>query len=276
MDNRWSGKIAVVTGGASGLGKALSVCLASSGAFVYMLDRDAQGLDAVAQVIADNGGKCKSMEIDLQYPENIQQVIDSIEQQSGYIDLLVNNAGFCITGQISNQSAQEIDRIINVNLRSVVYLCKLFFPLLKKSTSAQVINISSALGLIGAAEQSTYSMTKFAINGFGQSLRSEWKEFGIGVTTVFPGAVNTNIVRNTVVAEGSDTNRNHVQKYFDVWGMSPERAARKILRKAGRNASRVRLGMETYLIDVLTRLFPVAVSQSVAWARHHYRKAKRV
>ncbi len=275
-DHWLNGKTAVITGAAGGLGRALAEAAAVAGANVELVDIDRTGLETTAAQIGKRGGRCQSLVADLGSVRDIEHLAAAVAERHRQVDLLINNAGFCISGDLLAQSPEEIERITRVNQMAVVYGCRAFAPLLMKSRRAQVVNISSALGLIGAASQTTYSMTKFAVRGFSEALRSEWRALGIGVTTVFPGAINSNIVRNTVQAEPlSAAEQRFVQRYFEVWGISTAKAATKILRGASRNAARVRITSEAFLIDWAARLMPGGLQYLAAWSRDVYRRRWR-
>jgi short-subunit dehydrogenase len=256
-------KVAVVTGAASGIGRALAQQLARRGAELALVDVNASALADTATSVAATGRRVTTHVVDVADAARMEALAEEVVAQHGRVELLVNNAGVSVTGPFEEQSIDDWRWIVGVNLWGVVHGCKFFLPHLRKNREAHIVNLSSTFGIVGMPTQSSYCATKFAVRGLSEALWAELRGSGIGVTSVHPGAVRTNIVRASRTADPSAKQR--MAERFDRMAMSPEKAARKILRAVERDKLRVVICPEAHAADWAKRLFPAGVHRILGY-----------
>jgi len=193
MKNHYRGKVAVVTGAASGIGRALSSQLAESGARVWMTDIDEPLLERSAAAIA---GDVRTRRLDVTDADEFARVAEEIRQQDERVDLLFNNAGIAVIGHYDQMSMDDINRLIDVNLRGVVHGVQAVYPAMMARRAGHIVNTSSVSGLIAAPGFTMYSATKHAVVGLTRGLRIEAKRYGVQVSCFCPGFIDTELVQN--------------------------------------------------------------------------------
>lgn len=145
--------------------------------------------------------------LDLSHLEDVPAVVEKVIVDHPKVGLLVNNAGIALNGTIEEISMENFELVLTINFRAQVALVKQFLPALKKAHASHIANVSSLFGLVGPAGQSAYASSKFAVRGFSDVLRMELKPYDIGVTTVYPAGVKTNIAANSVKGAGLDAKK---------------------------------------------------------------------
>jgi NAD(P)-dependent dehydrogenase (short-subunit alcohol dehydrogenase family) len=184
---RLTGKVAVVTGAARGIGKAVSTLFAAEGASVHLLDRLEDELGAVCRAIGQAGGGARSHALDLRAPEAIASVFAEIERSEGRIDVLVNNAGVIFFKPIEQISVEDWDWMHDINLRAPFLCCRAVAAGMKARRAGSIINVSSNAGVRGGADEAVYCATKFGIEGLSRALALEFGPFNIAVNSITPG-----------------------------------------------------------------------------------------
>lgn len=197
MAMKLQGKRGLVTGGGSGLGKALCVQLARAGVRVVVSDIDADAAQATVRDIIEAQGDADALHLDVTDSEHIQSAVAFLEEQGG-LDILVNNAGIASTGDLEDSSEEQWRTIIEVNLLSVVNMTRAFLPLLRSADRACVVNIASAAGIVHMPGMISYNVTKAAVIAFSESLRHELYDSRIRVVCVCPSFFKTNILDATL------------------------------------------------------------------------------
>jgi NAD(P)-dependent dehydrogenase (short-subunit alcohol dehydrogenase family) len=187
-------KIAVVTGAASGIGRATAVELAREGASLVLADLNDDGLKEVGSEIEALGRSVLAVETDVSKLESVQNLYDRSLAAMGRVDILMNNAGVHIVGPIEHTSIDDWKWIIDVNLWGVIYGIKVFLPHMLERESGHIVNTASVAGLAGGLDAIPYTATKFAVVGISEGLAVSLNKRGIGVTAVCPGLVGTNII----------------------------------------------------------------------------------
>ena len=190
------GKIAVVTGAGSGIGKAIAVSLAKEGADVVISDINEQGMAETAKEITNLGGKNISVKTDVSKLESIENLYQQTISEMGDVDILVNNAGVHMSGPLSGVTIDDWKWMIDINLWSVIYGVHVFLPHFMKKDSGYFVNTASIAGQVGVLDTSTpYTASKFAVVGLSESMALflKQKSKGVGVTVICPGVVETNI-----------------------------------------------------------------------------------
>lgn len=186
-----AGRIALVTGAGSGLGKATAEVLARDGAHVYVTDRDATRANEVAAALASEGAAATAMVCDVTRGQDVLAMFRAVEGAHGKLDILVNNAGLSVRADFRHLTDAEWVTIREVNLDGVVRIARDGFKLLAASKRGSLINIASILGLVGTRPAVAYSATKGAVAALTRGLAVEYAPFAIRVNTVSPGYVKT-------------------------------------------------------------------------------------
>ncbi|OBK51558.1 SDR family oxidoreductase [Mycobacterium sp. 1081908.1] len=252
----FAGKVAVVTGAGSGIGQALAIELARSGAKVAISDVDTEGLAQTEERLKAIGAPVKADRLNVTEREAFLAYADAVAEHFGKVNQIYNNAGIAFTGDIEVSQFKDIERVMDVDFWGVVNGTKAFLPHLIASGDGHVINVSSVFGLFSVPGQAAYNAAKFAVRGFTEALRQEMvlARHPVAVTTVHPGGIQTAIARNATAAEGLDPEQ--LAKLFDkrLARTSPERAAKVILDAVRKKKARVLVGTDAKLLDVMVRV----------------------
>jgi len=245
-----------VTGAGSGIGQALAVELARSGAKVAISDVDTESLAQTEERLQAIGAPVKADRLDVTEREAFLAYADAVSEHFGRVNQIYNNAGIAFTGDVEVSQFKDIERVMDVDFWGVVNGTKAFLPHLIASGDGHVINISSVFGLFSAPGQAAYNSAKFAVRGFTEALRQEMSIAGhpVAVTTVHPGGIRTAIARNATVADGLD--QAELARTFDkrLARTSPQRAAQIILEAVRKKKARVLVGTDAKVLDALVRL----------------------
>lgn len=270
---RFEGRVAAVTGAASGIGRGTSVALAQRGCDVALADVDGEGLRATAVLVEAAGRRATTHEVDVANRDAMWAYAEEVCRTHGGVHIVVNNAGVSMSGPLEHQSFDQLEWIVGINFWGVVHGCKFFLPHLLREDEAHIVNLSSLYGIVGAPLASSYCATKFAVRGLSEALWTELRRTHVGVTTVHPGRTATNVIRN---ARGlSDADRQHQHELFQRTGMSPEQAGRRIVRAIARNRMRLCLGPTGLIGDWLKRAFPTTTQRLMAWGSNDLPQAHR-
>ena len=261
-DYRVDGGVALVTGAAGGIGAALAERLVREGSNIALVDRNAEGLEDLAERLRVRrpDRQVTAIVADLAQPDAPAEVVAQAHAQHGRLTLLVNNAGVALAGRFEQVSIADVDWLLAINLRSVLAVTSAALPSL--APGAQITNISSLFGIVAPVGNSVYSASKFGVRGFSMSLRTELAPRGIGVTTVYPGGIKTAIARHARRGAGvSEVEWEAGLRAYDRFlVIEPAVAARKIADGTVRRRARVLIGPATYAGDVLARLAPTGHS----------------
>jgi short-subunit dehydrogenase len=251
--------VAVVTGAASGIGRATALALAGRGAHLALVDRNGPGLEETAAMAEGSGVRASRHHLDVADPRAVAALPDAVMAAHGRVTVLVNNAGVALVGKFEELSMEEFRWLFEINLFAVVSLTHTFLPLLRREPAAQVANVSSLFGIIAPVDQSAYSASKFAVRGFSEVLRHELDGTTVGVTVIHPGGVRTGIARSARVAASLDpaVGAALTGKFAEVFlRMPPDRAGEAIVRAIERRAPRLLIGADAKFSSLLQRLMP--------------------
>lgn len=254
-------RVAVITGAGSGIGRATAHRLAAEGCHLALTDVHAARLDEVKAELANSQRSVTTYVLDAADRHAMQAFPEQVVADHGAAHILINNAGVTIEGLLEEQSLEDLDWIMGINLWGVIYGCKFFTPILKAQEEGHIVNLSSMFGLIGLPGQSAYCATKAAVRSLSESLGAELASTNVGVTSVHPGGIRTNIARDARFS--NDENRQQVSDFFSNLKTGPDHAANKIVNAIKRGKPRVRICKETYLTDWMKRLWPVTTSRLV-------------
>lgn len=255
----FSGKCAVVTGAASGIGAALARNLAARGTHLALVDLDAVGLERTRQAIQQNV-RVSLHHMDVRNREAVEALPGAVATQHCVpADMLVNNAGVALEGAFANVSEADFDWVLDINLNAPIRMTRAFLPTLKERPAAQIVNISSVFGLIGPPGQAAYSTAKFGLRGFTEALRHELEHSNVRVAQVHPGGINTEIARNSRLT--SDLTQDEIDQRLErtqqFLVMPPDQAAEIIASGLERGRDRILIGNDARAIDMIQRLMPV-------------------
>lgn len=253
------GKVAVITGAGSGIGRALAQAFAAEGCDIALCDINAATLLETEKLLAPAGVRCSTHIANVADRERMANLPAEIERVHGAIHLVFNNAGVTVNRSFEDHTLADLDFVLGVNLWGVIYGCHFFLPYLRKQHEAHIINISSMAGFLAFPNQSSYSMSKAAVKSLSEALRVELACHNIGVTSVHPGAIKTNILNATMAKSGVDEETKKLAAMVERLGRPPEALARRVVKAVKANRMRVLIGPDAYFLEILKRLFPVWV-----------------
>jgi NAD(P)-dependent dehydrogenase (short-subunit alcohol dehydrogenase family) len=242
-------RVAVVTGAASGIGRALALELAARGARLELGDVDASGLEDTAARCRDLGAAARTHLVDVADHDAVTAFADRVVSEHGAIRIVINNAGIALAAQATEQRLADIHRVLDVNLRGVINGTQAFLPALAASGDGRLVNISSVFGLVPMPFNSAYNASKFAVRGYTEAVAIELDIAGapIAVSCVHPGGIATNIAANAQSAPG---NEQLLSSFETLLRMPPERAARIILRGVAGRRRRILVGADAWALHV--------------------------
>jgi len=266
MADPFEGKLCVITGAASGIGRAVAIDLARRGAALALSDINAEGLEETRALIgAVPSNRIRLDRLDVADATGIERYAAMVRESLGDADYVFNIAGLTRVGRFEETPLSSIEKIMDVNFWGVVRMTKAFLPQLI-STRGGVVNISSLFGFIGYPGQAHYCASKFAVRGFSETIGLELAERGVRVTSVHPGGVDTAIASSAVVdALPPDVrDKSVIDDRFKAAAItSPARAAEIILDGAARGKRRVVVGRDARVVSFIQRLFPESYAQKI-------------
>ncbi len=254
-------RVCVLTGGSSGIGKATANLLAQNGFTVYELSRN--GADA---------GEIRHITADVTQPEQVKAAIAAIFEQEGQIDLLVNNAGFGISGAVEFTDPKEAFDQLNVNFFGTLHCIQAVLPHMRAQKSGHIVNISSVAAPIAIPFQAFYSATKSATNSLTLALRNEVKPFGVKACAILPGDVKTGFTaarrKSCAGAEVYGAAIDHavaVMEHDEQNGMPPELVAKAVLRAANAKNPKAfaTVGFQYQVFVLLSKLLPASLTNAL-------------
>ncbi|WP_280394753.1 SDR family NAD(P)-dependent oxidoreductase [Nocardia brasiliensis] len=255
-DAYFRGKVCVITGAGSGIGRALAENLAKRGAKLALSDIDTDGLTETVARCEKLGAEVKSDRINVAEREAVLLYADAVKAHFGVVHQVYNNAGIAYHGDVVKTEFKDFDRVMDVDFWGVVNGTKAFLPFLIESGDGHVVNVSSLFGLIAVPGQSAYNSAKFAVRGFTEALRQEMLvgRQPVKVTCVHPGGIKTAVARNAGYAEGIDGKQ--AASLFDskMAIHTPEMAAQTITEGVRKGHGRVLIGFEAKLLDLFVRV----------------------
>jgi NAD(P)-dependent dehydrogenase (short-subunit alcohol dehydrogenase family) len=234
----WDGSVAFVTGGASGIGRALAEELSARGAEVVVADRQAALGEEVARAIRGKGGRASACELDVCDAEAFKKAVAAVVARSGHVDYLFNNAGIGVGGEVANYKIADWDDVIDVNLRGVAYGVSAVYPHMVSRGRGHIVNTASVAGLLPPPEAVSYTATKHAVVGLSRALRLEAARYGVRVSALCPGVIRTPILTGGKFGRMNTpgvTNDKILAQWEKLRPIEPQELARRALDQVERN-----------------------------------------
>lgn len=250
--------VAVITGAATGIGRALAARLADDGARLCLADINKAQLEVEAHGLRSRGGEVVTFTVDVADRRQVEAFALKAVDHFGRVDLLINNAGVALCGDVEEVSIADIEWVMGINFWGTVYGVKYFLPILKEQKKAYIVNLSSVFGMIAPPGEAAYSASKFAVRGFTEALKHELAGTNVQVSSVHPGGVRTGIAKASRLGAGVDPRRREKDvAIFDFLARtSPERAAERIVRGLLKGETRILIGRDASQIDLIQRALP--------------------
>jgi NAD(P)-dependent dehydrogenase (short-subunit alcohol dehydrogenase family) len=268
---QFQGKVCMVTGAASGLGRALCEELGHEGASVIAVDINEAGAAKVEELICSESGQACSFKLDVSQFENFDHLIGQIVEKFDHIDCIFNNAGIAISGEMSDLAYEHWKKVLDVNLMGAIFGTLSAYKLMVRQGFGHIVNISSLAGLIGYPMNCPYATAKFGVVGLSTSLRQEAIKFGVNVSVVCPGYLDTNIF------EASEIINADKQKVLDSLPynlMNPSAAAREILSGVIKNKAYIVFPLYAKFLWLLYRIHPILLQPLGKRSVKEFRLAK--
>lgn len=255
-----SGKVALVTGAASGIGRATALALAREGCRVIVCDVDAEGIEGTGAELEKLGGRLLVQRVDVSRREEMVAFAVRVHESVPSVDVLVNSAGVYLVGGLLDLSLDDWEWVLSVNLWGVIHACHCFIPPMAKcGTGGHVVNLVSMYGFWPSPHVAGYLTSKFAVFGFSEALREDLRGTGIGVSTVCPGVIRTGIIHNMRIrnAAGHEEGlRQQLEQAYERRNYGPEKVARAIVKAIRTNRKVVLVSPEAQVMYRLERWCP--------------------
>jgi 3-oxoacyl-[acyl-carrier protein] reductase len=254
------GRKALITGAASGIGRAIAIALADKGADLYLVDIDEAGLELTGREVAARGIEVVRARCDLADPAQIRDLLRAVLSRWKGLNILINNAGVILYGPAHRMTDEQWNRVMAVNLAAPIQLTRQLLPALLRSQDAHLVNICSIFGLVGSRNVAAYQTSKYGLIGFTEALRTEYGGRKFGVTAICPGFVATPMMERVVGEPGAENVSAKSPTPPPAWIFTtPERVAAKTIAAMRWNRGIVVVTPAARLLWWLKRLSPGAV-----------------
>jgi len=259
-------KVVVITGAGSGIGRATALAFADEGASLVIADINGERLVEVAGEIEHIGAKVSTREVDVSDKTQVENLAKFVIENYGKVDILHNNAGVGVGGPVENVSIEDFEWIVSINYWGVIYGVHYFLPHMIEREYGHIVNTASGAGLVALPSLSAYTSTKFAVVGFSEAIRAELRRYGIGVSALCPGIINTNIVEEgrSYLNPDSKIKQEDMVEFYQKRGWPPERVARAVLKGVRKNKAVIPVGPETWISWYLKR-FSLWISNALLY-----------
>ncbi len=255
----FKGKISVVTGAASGIGRELALQISKEGSIIAAADFNKKDLNETVKIITDAGGEASAHEVDISDEAAVKEFAQNVKKKYGGIDIVINNAGVTLFGKFDELPRKDMEWIMNINFWGAVYMTKAFLPEIKNKPDTCLVNVASIFSIVGTGNQSAYCATKFALRGFTEALQDELQKFPVNVISVIPGGIKTNIGKNArFIKNGivlNDTAK-LVKRMDKIGRTTSASAAETIIMGMKKKNTRILIGSDARLIQIIQKFAP--------------------
>ena len=252
----FEGKIAVITGAASGIGRALALHLNHRGCELFLCDVNQAGMAETASLRERQDIPATTLLLDISDKTGVHQWAERIAAEKGRVDIVINNAGVAYAATVEDSDYEHQEWLMGINFWGVVYGTQAFLPLLRKSNQAHLVNISSVFGLVGIPTQSAYNAAKFAVRGYTEALRQEMAGSNVHVCCVHPGGIKTNIARAARGGDPAVTADDRGRTFEKLARTSADSAAAQISQAMVKKKKRLLIGADARYLSLISRLLP--------------------
>lgn len=252
---RFKGKNVLITGGSSGIGLAVAKEFGNHGANLFLIARNPTKLENAKKEISSSipeVGKVTIFPIDVSIQKEVENTVQTIIDQHGGIDILINNAGISICGRVEDHTSEEHEKVLRINYLGTLYTLNAVYPHLKTKPGSHIGFVSSVAGYLGVFGFSAYAASKFAMTGLAESIRNEAKDFGIGVTMIYPPDTDTPMYHHEIESKLPEC----IALSESAKLVQPEEVAQKFVKGILKNRFEVFCNTESRLIRMLRFVLP--------------------
>ena len=258
------GKVIALTGAGSGIGRCLAIQLAQHGSHLSLSDVDEEGLKETKELLSQDIIVSTHI-VDVADREQVYAWAENTIKDHGHVDCIINNAGVATMASIEEIDYEDFNWVFNIVFYGVLYGTKAFLPHLKERPDAHIVNISSVNGFVSTPTNGPYACAKHAVKALNQTLQQELRGTSVNITSVHPGVVKTNIARNSRSYDSEELQKEKVERFDQIAGTSPEKAAKIIIKGILKNHKRQLVGFDAVVIDILSRVFPQKFSDAIGY-----------
>ncbi len=262
-------KVAMVTGAGSGLGKALCKALGAQNWTVVATDINLEAAEATVVELRGLGGAGEAWELDVRDGEAQVALAQRVFEEYGRCDLVVNNAGVAVSGDIGEVSLDDWRWCVDIDLMGPVYGCHAFAPLMREQGYGHIVNIASIAGYAQAVRMGPYNVAKAGVIALSETLRAELLDTDVGVTVVCPAFFKTQIIQNM---RSPEHDKKMGQKFLDHASMTADDVAQGILQAVAKNEPFVVMPKQAQLLWWMRRLMPARATEVIMWMAERTRK----
>lgn len=266
---QWSDRVAIVTGGGSGIGQGLARAIAARGATVVACDISAQRVELTRKEVEAAGGSIEGIPLDVTDAQAVAAVVRGTLQRHGRIDYIFNNAGIAVGGEVRDVELGDWQNVLKVNLDGVIHGVVSAYPIMVEQGFGHIVNTASIEGLAPFPSTVSYVASKHAVVGLSTSLRVEGADLGVKVSVVCPGYIKTRIFEDSKFV-GMDV-RKEIEKVPNWFGITPDECAKRILRGVERNRAIIPITPMAWTLWTLMRVSPGLV---IALMRRQLRRSR--
>ena len=265
----FTGKVAIVTGGASGIGRTVCEALGRYGSSTIVADIDLEGAREVTGTISRSGGRAWAARLDVRKDEEIRKLIDETVADHGRLDYMFNNAGIDIGGEARDLLPEHWSRVFDVNLMGVVYGTRAAYARMVRQGYGHIVNTASLCGIMPIPLQVPYATAKHAVVGLSTSLRAEAAGLGVKVSVFCPGVVRTPLIEKSLVVNSS---MNEILSLSPMKTMDVNDAVRALLRGVARNQAIIVCPFDSWMSWWMYRLSPALMDRLLGKAVRQFRE----
>ena len=256
----FNNKTVLITGAGSGIGRETAYAFSQLGAVILIADINEIGSQETIAQIEKKGGQASFYYCDVGDKDSVRELSEKVHAIYEHVDILINNAGIGAAGTFLNTTLETWDKVIDINLKGVIYGCHYFLPkMVESKQECHVINLASAAAFFAPQEMPIYGTSKSAVLGFSEILRADMAKHNIGVTTICPGIINTPIVANTKVEtdkNNADSFIKNTVKMYDRRNYPPSKVAKAIVKAVQNNKSITPVSPEAWVMYYGKRFIP--------------------